>query len=60
MRVITLLDNAQETHYGYWIASSHEKIPAAGFYPVLEMVQEVHDGYLFDSPNGEIPIHSKK
>jgi hypothetical protein len=43
-----VLDNAEEEH------------AAAGFYPVLEMVQEVHDRYLFDSPNGEIPIHSQK
>ncbi len=56
----SVLDSAEEDHHAYRITSSHEAIPVAVFYPVLEMVQEVHDACLFDYPHGEIPMHSER
>ena len=48
----SVLDNTEEAHHAYWIACSHETMPAAAFSPVLEMVQEVHAAYLYDYPHG--------
>jgi hypothetical protein len=55
----SVLDNAEEEHHADRIAYTHETIPVAAFFLVLERVQEVHDACLFDYPHGEIPMNSE-